>query len=130
MTLAPEIIKSDTLRVSKATQVKSLAGTPVPGSFTFSPNSAVLSPAVKRSLREAAKLARARDARVAITGFAAVSGLGSNYERYVAERRALAVSKFLRLRGVESWIYYSGLSGSEGLAFPGQPRRVEIRILK
>ena len=130
MSLTPEIIKAETLGVSKISQTKRLLGTSVSGSFTFTPNSAVLSPVVKKGLREAAIVAKASNARVAVTGFAAISGFGSTFERYVAERRARAVSEFLRLSGVESWIYYKGLSGSEGLIFPGQPRRVEIRILK
>ena len=76
-------------------------------------------------------VAKSKNARIAVTGFAAVSGLGSIFERYVATQRALTVSEFLRKRGVESWIYYKGLSGPEGLSFPGpQQRRVEIRILK
>jgi outer membrane protein OmpA-like peptidoglycan-associated protein len=130
MSLAPEIIKAETLGVSKISQTKRLLGTLVSRDFIFTPNSALLSPVVKRGLREAALVAKASDSRVAVTGFAAISGLGSTFERYVAERRARAVSEFLRLRGVQSWIYYKGLSGLEGQIFPGQPRRVEIRILK
>ena len=130
MSLLPEIIKAETMGASKPSRAKRLMGTLVSRDFIFTPNSAVLSPAVKKGLRKAAIVAKARKKRVAVTGFAAVSGLGSNFERRVAERRARAVSEFLRKRGVESWIYYKGLSGPEGLAFPGQPRRVEIRILK
>ena len=130
MSLLPEIIKAETMGVSKPSRAKRLMGTLVSRDFMFTPNSAVLSPAVKKGLRKAAIVAKARNKRVAITGFAAVSGLGSNFERRVAERRARAVSEFLRKRGVENWIYYKGLSGPEGLSFPGQPRRVEIRILK
>jgi len=130
MSLLPEIIKAETMGVSKPSRAKRLMGTLVSRDFIFTPNSAVLSPAVKKGLRKAAIVAKARNKRVAVTGFAAVSGLGSNFERRVAERRARAVSEFLRKRGVESWIYYKGLSGPEGLSFPGQPRRVEIRILK
>jgi outer membrane protein OmpA-like peptidoglycan-associated protein len=130
VSLAPEIFKTDTLWVSKTTQDLRLRGTEVSGSFTFTPNSWLLSPEVRKELRAAAAVAKSKNARVAVTGFAAISGLGTTFERYVAERRALAVSKFLRGRGVESWIYYRGLSGLEGQQFPGQPRRVEIRTLK
>jgi outer membrane protein OmpA-like peptidoglycan-associated protein len=130
MSLTPELIKAETIRVSKTSKATRLMGTLVSRDFIFTPNSAELSPVVKKGLRAAAKVAKATNNRVAVTGFAAVSGLGSRFERMVAERRARAVSEFLRKRGVESWIYYKGLSGAEGLSFPGQPRRVEIRILK
>jgi outer membrane protein OmpA-like peptidoglycan-associated protein len=128
--LEPEIIRAETMGVTKATQAKRLLGTEVSGSFTFTPNSWDLSPEVRKELRAAAVVAKSKNARVAVTGFAAISGLGTTFERYVAERRALEVSKFLRSRGVESWIYYRGLSGLEGQPFPGDPRRVEIRTLK
>ena len=128
--LEPEIIRAETMGLAKATQTKRLMGTKVSGSFTFTPNSWALSPEVKKELRAAAVVAKSRNARVAVTGFAAISGLGTTFERYVAERRALEVAKFLRTRGVESWIYYRGLSGLEGQPFPGEPRRVEIRTLK
>jgi outer membrane protein OmpA-like peptidoglycan-associated protein len=130
MSLAPEIIKAETIGFSKTSKATRLMGTLVSRDFIFTPNSAELSPVVKKGLRAAAKLAKATNNRVAVTGFAAVSGLGSRFERMVAERRATAVSEFLRKRGVTSWIYYKGLSGLEGQIFPGQPRRVEIRILK
>jgi hypothetical protein len=130
MSLLPEIIKAETMGASKPSRAKRLMGTLVSRDFIFTPNSAVLSPAVKKGLRKAAIVAKARNKRVAVTGFAAISGLGSIFERYVATKRARAVSEFLRKRGVESWIYYKGLSGLEGQIFPGQPRRVEIRILK
>lgn len=130
MSLAPQIIEAETVGVSKNSRAERLMGTSVSGNFTFTPNSAVLSPVVKKSLREAALAAKASNSRVAVTGFAAISGRGSIFERYVATQRALAVSDFLRKQGVQSWIYYKGFSGPEGLMFQGQPRRVEIRILK
>ena len=130
MSLAPQIVEAETVKVSKNTRAERLMGTSVSGNFTFTPNSAVLSPVVKKSLREAALAAKASNSRVAVTGFAAISGRGSIFERYVAKQRALAVSDFLRKQGVQSWIYYKGFSGPEGLMFQGQPRRVEIRILK
>jgi outer membrane protein OmpA-like peptidoglycan-associated protein len=129
--LVPEIVKAQTIKVSKISQAKRLKGIRISGNFGFTPNSWTLSPEVRKQLREAAVVAKSENARIAVTGFAAVSGLGSIFERYVATQRALTVSEFLRKRGVESWIYYKGLSGPEGLSFPGpQPRRVEIRILK
>ena len=130
MSLAPQIVEAETVEVSKNARAERLIGTPVSGNFTFTPNSAELSPVVKKSLREAALTAKASNSRVAVTGFAAISGRGSIFERYVATQRALAVSDFLRKQGVQSWIYYKGFSGPEGLMFQGQPRRVEIRILK
>lgn len=130
LSLTPEIVKAETLGVSKQTQAKRLLGSSVSGSFTFTPNSSVLSAQVKKALREAAAVAKIRNSRIAVTGFAAVSGLGSSFERRIAEQRALAVANFLRKQGVESWMLYRGLSGSEGLQFVGDPRRVEIRTLK
>jgi outer membrane protein OmpA-like peptidoglycan-associated protein len=130
MSLTPEIVKAETLGVSKETQAKRLIGTSISGSFTFTPNSSVLSAEVKKALREAAAVAKMRNSRIAVTGFAALSGLGSAFERRIAEQRALAVANFLRKQGVESWMLYRGLSGSEGQQFAGDPRRVEIRTLK
>jgi outer membrane protein OmpA-like peptidoglycan-associated protein len=129
MSLTPEIVKAETLGVSKETQAKRLLGSSVSGSFTFTPNSSVLSAEVKKALREAAESAKLRNSRIAVTGFAALSGLGSSFERRIAEQRALAVANFLRKQGVESWMLYRGLSGSEGQQFAGDPRRVEIRTL-
>jgi outer membrane protein OmpA-like peptidoglycan-associated protein len=130
VSLTPEIVKAETLGALGNTPSKRLLGKTVPGVLTFLPNSAALSPEVRQALREAALVAKKRDTRIAVTGFAAVSGLGSSFERRIAEQRALAVAKFLRKQGVESWMLYKGLSGAEGQAFPGQPRRVEIRTLK
>ena len=96
----------------------------------FIADSARLSPEAKKSLRQAARLAKASDGKVAVTGFAAITSRGSSYEKSVAQRRALAVARYLRAQGVKTWIYYQGLSGRQGLAFDGDPRRVEIRILK
>jgi outer membrane protein OmpA-like peptidoglycan-associated protein len=95
----------------------------------FIADSAKLSPQAKKSLRQAARLAKASDGKVAVTGFAAMSGRGSAYEKSVAQKRALAVARYLRAQGFDDWIYYQGLSGRQGLAFDGDPRRVEIRIL-
>jgi outer membrane protein OmpA-like peptidoglycan-associated protein len=95
----------------------------------FIADSAKLSPQAKKSLRQAARLAKASDGKVAVTGFAAMTNRGRAYERSVAQKRALAVARYLRAQGFDDWIYYQGLSGRQGLAFDGDPRRVEIRIL-
>jgi outer membrane protein OmpA-like peptidoglycan-associated protein len=95
----------------------------------FVADSAKLSPQAKKSLRQAARLAMASDGKVAVTGFAAMTNRGSAYEKSVAQKRALAVARFLRARGFDDWIYFHGLSGRQGQAFEGDPRRVEIRIL-
>jgi outer membrane protein OmpA-like peptidoglycan-associated protein len=107
-----------------------LLGKPLVKDVLFIADSAALSSATKQSLKKAARLAKASDTRLALTGFAAVSGKGSAHEKAVAQRRALAVAKYLRKQGVEGWIYYHGLPAAKGKDFPGQPRRVEIRILK
>jgi outer membrane protein OmpA-like peptidoglycan-associated protein len=96
----------------------------------FSANSTTLSSAAKKSLRQAARLAKAADGKVAVTGFAAMTNGGSAYEKSVAQKRALAVARYLRAQGFDDWIYYQGLSGRQGQEFEGNPRRVEIRILK
>jgi outer membrane protein OmpA-like peptidoglycan-associated protein len=97
--------------------------------ITFVADSAILRPAVKRSLKKAATDARGANVRLGITGFANNTSRGSKYEKSVAERRALAVSRYLRKQGVSGWIFYQGLSGVKGQDFPGQIRRVEVRIL-
>ena len=96
----------------------------------FAPNSVKLSSLAKRTLRQSARLATASGSRVAVTGFAALSSQGSKHEKSVAQRRALAVAKYLRAQGVKTDIYYFGLSGRASMAFAGEPRRVEIRTLK
>jgi hypothetical protein len=130
MMLVPQIIKAETIRVTSRSRVSRLMGSPIKGNFNFTPNSAVLSSEVRKELRQAAIAAKPTGARLAVTGLAAVSGLGSNFERFVAEQRAVAVAKFLRKKGIRTWILYRGLSGPESQAFEGNPRRVEIRILK
>lgn len=100
------------------------------GDVSVIADSANLSPQAKKSLRQAARLAKGSDGKVAVTGFAAMTGRGNAYEKSVAQRRALAVARYLRAQGFGDWIYYQGLSGRQGLVFEGNPRRVEIRILK
>jgi outer membrane protein OmpA-like peptidoglycan-associated protein len=96
----------------------------------FVADSARLSPEARKSLRQAARLAMASDGKVAVTGFAAITNRGSSYEKSVALKRARVVARFLRSQGFDDWIYFHGLSGRQGQAFEGDPRRVEIRILK
>jgi outer membrane protein OmpA-like peptidoglycan-associated protein len=96
----------------------------------FVADSTRLSSEAKKRLRQAARAANSSDGKVAVTGFAAMSGRGSEYEKSVAQKRALAVARYLRAQGFDGWIYYHGLSGRQSLAFEGNPRRVEIRILK
>ena len=130
MSLTPAIIRAETIRVTKVTQEQRLKGTSLPGTFTFTPNSAELSAEAKKSLRRVAEIAQTRNSRIAITGFAAVSGVSSAFERSVAQQRALTVSNFLRKHGFSGWILYKGLSAEESSEIPGYPRRVEIRALK
>lgn len=59
-----------------------------------------------------------------------MSSRGSANEKSVAQKRALAVARFLRAQGFDDRTYYQGQSGRQGVAFEGNPRRVEIRVLK
>jgi hypothetical protein len=133
--IVPEVVIPRTLRQSTVIEATGdkparLLGRSLDKDVLFVADSARLGVEAKKILRQAARLALASDSRVAVTGFAAISSRGSIYERSVANKRALAVARYLRAQGVENWIYYSGLSGKAGLDFAGQPRRVEIRILK
>ena len=128
--VTPRTVRQPTIQQATADRPVRLLGKPLVKDVLFIADSAALSSATKQSLKKAARLAKASDARLALTGFAAVSGKGSAHEKAVAQRRALAVAKYLRKQGVEGWIYYHGLPAAKGKDFPGQPRRVEIRILK
>ena len=133
--VVPEIVVPRTTRASTIRQAigdspARLEGKSLGKEVTFVADSAKLSPDVKKTLRQAARLAIASGSKVAVTGFAALSSKGSSYEKSVAQRRALAVARYLRSQGVATDILYHGLSGRAGLAFEGQPRRVEIRTLK
>jgi hypothetical protein len=130
MSLPSETLKGNTIGLVKGTQTPRLRGKPIASSVVFAPNSFALSAEARKQLRKAARVAKSTNSRIALTGFSAVSGSSENFERSVAERRAMAASKFLRKRGVSNWMLYQGLSGTEGQQFPGQPRRVEIRVLK
>jgi outer membrane protein OmpA-like peptidoglycan-associated protein len=128
--VTPRTVRQPTIQQATADRPVRLLGKPLVKDVLFIADSAALSSAAKQSLKKAARLAKASDVRLALTGFAAVSGKGSAHEKAVAQRRALAVAKYLRKQGVEGWIYYHGLPAAKGKDFPGQPRRVEIRILK
>jgi hypothetical protein len=126
----PSTIRQTTIRRALGDQPARLLGRSLDKDVLFIADSARLSPEAKKSLRQAARLTKASDGKVAVTGFAAMTGRGSAYEKSVAQKRALAVAKYLRAQGFDDWIYYQGLSGRQGQAFEGHPRRVEIRILK
>lgn len=126
----PKTIRQPTVRPASGDKPARLEGKSLGKDVMFLADSAKLSPAAKKTLRQAARLAITSGSKVAVTGFAAMSSKGSSYEKAVAQRRALAVAKYLRSRGVATDIHYHGLSGRAGLAFEGQPRRVEIRTLK
>jgi outer membrane protein OmpA-like peptidoglycan-associated protein len=128
--LIPETVKQRQIRTNPETGVRRLAGVSLKKDVLFAPDSARLSAPMKRTLRQAARLARASDSRIAITGFAASSPRGTKFEKRIAEKRALRVANFLRQQGIENRIYFHGLSSRRGSEFPGQPRRVEIRVLK
>jgi outer membrane protein OmpA-like peptidoglycan-associated protein len=125
----PLTIRQTTTRPATVDKPARLLGRSLDKDVLFIADSARLSPAAKKSLRQAARLAMASDGKVAITGFAAMTSRGSAYEKSVAQKRARAVARYLRAQGFDDWIYYHGLSGRQGLAFAGDPRRVEIRIL-
>jgi outer membrane protein OmpA-like peptidoglycan-associated protein len=122
-------IRQTTTRPATDDKPARLLGRSLDKDVLFIADSARLSSEAKKSLRQAARLAMASDGKVAVTGFAAMTNRGSAYEKSVAQKRALAVARYLRAQGFDDWIYYQGLSGRQGLAFDGDPRRVEIRIL-
>jgi hypothetical protein len=133
--IVQEVVMSRTLRKSTIIQATGnnparLVGRSLGKDVIFAADSVRLSELTKKTLRQAARLAISSKSDVAVTGFAALSSSGRAYEKSVAQRRALAVARYLRAQGLEATIYYYGLSGRAGLAFEGEPRRVEIRILK
>jgi len=128
--VVPTTIRKSTIRKATGDTPARLLGRSLDKDVLFIADSAKLSPAAKKSLRQAARLAKASDGKVAVTGFAAMTNRGSAYEKSVALKRARVVARFLRAKGFDDWIYYHGLSGRQGQAFEGDPRRVEIRILK
>jgi outer membrane protein OmpA-like peptidoglycan-associated protein len=126
----PSTVRQITIRQATDDKPARLLGRSLNKDVLFVADSAKLSPAAKKSLRQAARLAKASDGKVAVTGFAAMTNRGSAYEKSVALKRARVVARFLRAQGFDDWIYFHGLSGRQGQAFEGDPRRVEIRILK
>jgi outer membrane protein OmpA-like peptidoglycan-associated protein len=126
----PRTIRQATIRQATDDKPARLLGRSLDKDVLFIADSARLSPEAKKSLRQAVRLAMASDSKVAVTGFAAITNRGRAYEKSVAQKRALAVARYLRAQGFDDWIYYQGLSGRQGLTFDGDPRRVEIRILK
>jgi len=130
MTMPAATIKKSWLASPSPDGTLRLAGKAASSPIFFAPNSISLSNETRGQLRKAAKVAKRSNSRVAVTGFAANSGMGTAFEKYVAERRALAVTRFLKAQGVSSWLFYSGFDGAKTAEFSGQPRRVEIRILK
>ena len=130
MTLEAGTVKKSWLASPSPEGTLRLAGKAASDPIYFSPNSVSLSKQARSELRQAAKVAKRTNSRVAVTGFSADSGMGTVFEKNIAERRALAVTKFLKARGVSSWLFFSGFDGAKTAEFSGQPRRVEIRILK
>jgi outer membrane protein OmpA-like peptidoglycan-associated protein len=128
--VVPSTIRQPTIRQATDDKPARLLGRSLAKDVLFIADSARLSPEAKKSLRQAVRLAMASDSKVAVTGFAAMTNRGRAYERSVAQKRALAVARYLRAQGFDDWIYFHGLSGRQGQAFEGDPRRVEIRILK
>jgi outer membrane protein OmpA-like peptidoglycan-associated protein len=126
----PIATKKSTIRKATDNKPARLLGKSLNKDVLFVADSTRLSPEARKSLRQAARLAKASGGKIAVTGFAAMTNRGSAYERSVALKRARVVARFLRAKGFDDWIYFHGLSGRQSLAFKGDPRRVEIRILK
>jgi outer membrane protein OmpA-like peptidoglycan-associated protein len=128
--VVPSTVRQVTIRKATDTKPARLLGKSLNKDVLFVADSTRLSPEARKSLRQAARLAKASDGKAAVTGFAAMTNRGSAYEKSVALKRARVVARFLRAKGFDDWIYFHGLSGRQSLVFDGDPRRVEIRILK
>jgi len=128
--VTPRTVRQPAIQDATPDRPIRLLGKPLGKDVLFVSDSARLSPEARKSLRQAARLAKASDGKVAVTGFAAMTNRGSAYEKSVALKRARVVARFLRAKGFDDWIYFHGLSGRQSQAFEGDPRRVEIRILK
>jgi outer membrane protein OmpA-like peptidoglycan-associated protein len=128
--VTPRTVKKRSIRPAVGNKPARLLGRSLGQDVSFVADSTTLSPEAKKILRRAARLATASNGKVAVTGFAAVTARGSAYEKSVAQKRARVVARFLRAQGFDNWIYYHGLSGRQGQVFGGDPRRVEIRVLK
>ena len=128
--IIPSTVKQITIRKATDNKPARLVGKSLGKDVFFVADSAKLSAAAKKTLRQAARLAITSGSKVAVTGFAAASPKGTKFEKRLAESRALRVANFLRKQGLENWIYFHGLNSRQGSELPGQPRRVEIRVLK
>jgi hypothetical protein len=124
------LVKKPRIRPAEDGTSSRLLGKQLGRDVVFAPESSILSPQGKKSLRRIANLAIPTKSCLAVTGFSASGGSTAINQKDLAEQRALVVARYLRKQGVESSIYFHGLSWAKGKDFPGQPRRVEIRILK
>lgn len=128
--LRPDPLLQSTIREATEERPARLLGKRLSPPVLFAAESAKLTPAIKRELRKAARAAKESGSRLAVTGIHALSGRGEAFEQSLAEKRAFRVARYLRNRGLDNWILYHGLSSQDGEQFRGQPRRVEIRVLK
>jgi flagellar motor protein MotB len=124
------LVKKPRIRPAEDGTSSRLLGKQLGRDVVFAPESSILSPQGKKNLRRIANLAIPTKSCLAVTGFSANAGSTAINQKDLAEQRALVVARYLRKQGVESSIYFHGLSWAKGKDFPGQPRRVEIRILK
>ena len=124
------LVKKPRIRPAEDRTSSRLLGKQLGRDVVFAPESSILSPQGKKNLRRIANLAIPTKSCLAVTGFSASGGSTAINQKDLAEQRALVVARYLRKQGVESSIYFHGLSWAKGKDFPGQPRRVEIRILK
>lgn len=130
VSLKPQAIKQSALRQAVQGKPARLLGSQLGKDVLFRSGSAALSPEAKKNLRQAARLAKASDSRVSVTGIAGAASNSSKAEKRLAEKRALRVANYLSRQGLTNWIYYFGLSSSKSVEIKGQPQRVELRILR
>lgn len=130
VSLKPKAIKQSALRQAVQGKPARLLGSQLGKDVLFRSGSAALSPEAKKNLRQAARLAKASDSRVSVTGIAGAASNSSKAEKRLAEKRALRVANYLSRQGLTNWIYYFGLSSSKSVEIKGQPQRVELRILR
>jgi flagellar motor protein MotB len=128
--LKPHTVKQSALRKAVQGKPARLLGSQLGKDILFGSGSASLTPEAKMNLRQAAKLAKASDSRVSVTGIAGAASNSSKAEKRLAEKRALRVANYLSRQSLTNWIYYFGLSSGKSAEIKGQPQRVEIRILR
>jgi hypothetical protein len=128
--LKPHTVKQSALRKAVQGKPARLLGSQLGDDILFGSGSASLTPKAKKNLRQAAKLAKASDSRVSVTGIAGAASNASKAEKRLAEKRALRVANYLSRQGLTNWIYYFGLSSGKSAEIKGQPQRVELRILR